>query len=178
MKSRVVPFTIREATADDIPVLAGLIRDAFRTVADRFGLTPENCPKHPSNCSDAWIAAALEQGVTYYVLNVDDHACGCAALELARPGVCYLERLAVLPQFRNRGHGGALAIHVLEQAQALGADRVEIGIIAEDTDLANWYQELGFRQTRTAEFDHLPFTVALMKRALAPNPARLVEVAS
>lgn len=45
---------IREANSQD-SILSGLIRDAFRGVAETFGLTRENCPKHPSNCTDEWI---------------------------------------------------------------------------------------------------------------------------
>lgn len=45
---------IREANSRD-SILSGLIRDAFRGVAETFGLTRENCPKHPSNCTDEWI---------------------------------------------------------------------------------------------------------------------------
>ena len=39
---------IRQATVTDIATLSKIIRLSFRDVADRFGLTPENCPKHPT----------------------------------------------------------------------------------------------------------------------------------
>jgi hypothetical protein len=45
-------FRIREADPDDKVLLTRLIRDSYRDVAERFNLTPENCPKHPSNCND------------------------------------------------------------------------------------------------------------------------------
>lgn len=41
---------IREADIADITLLSSIIRNSYQTVAVRFGLTPENCPKHPSNC--------------------------------------------------------------------------------------------------------------------------------
>ena len=43
---------IREAGFNDISLLAGLVRECFQDVAERFGLTLENCPKHPSHCTD------------------------------------------------------------------------------------------------------------------------------
>jgi len=46
---------IREADSHEISLLSHLIRKAYRGIAERFNLTPENCPKHPSNCSDEWI---------------------------------------------------------------------------------------------------------------------------
>ncbi len=39
---------------------------------------------------------------------------------------------------------------------------MEIGIIAEHTELLNWYLKLNFKKTRIAEFDHLPFNVAFL----------------
>ena len=44
-------IVIRKAHSHDVSVLSGLIRDSFCDVAERFGITPENCPKHPSNLS-------------------------------------------------------------------------------------------------------------------------------
>lgn len=43
---------IREATRDDVPLLTGLICQSFRDLVERFGLTQENCPSHPSNTSE------------------------------------------------------------------------------------------------------------------------------
>ena len=64
-------IVIRVATLDGVVLLAGLVRTAFRDVAERFGLTPDNCPTHPSNCTPGWIETALDDGVTYYVLDMD-----------------------------------------------------------------------------------------------------------
>ena len=55
-------FAIRNATRADIALLATIIRDSFRDVADRFDLTSQNCPTHPSNCTTEWIEKALEKG--------------------------------------------------------------------------------------------------------------------
>ena len=154
---------ITDAAADDADRLADVIRRASRDVAERFGVTAENCPKHPSHCTAEWVDAAMGKGVRFYVLESDGAACGCVALEPAKPNVCYLERLAVLPEFRRRGFGAALVRHALEQAKALGAGRVEIGIIAEHTELKSWYARLGFVVEREAvTFEHLPFKVTFM----------------
>jgi hypothetical protein len=50
---------IRKADSSDIGLLAGLVRECFQDVAARFGLTLENCPKHPSHCSDERIERDL-----------------------------------------------------------------------------------------------------------------------
>nr|MDO8082994.1 GNAT family N-acetyltransferase [Candidatus Freyarchaeota archaeon] len=153
---------IREATRDDVSLLTTIIRNSFRDVAERFDLTPENCPTHPSNCTEEWINSALDKGITYYILENDSKPCGCVSLELARPEVCYLERLAVLPECRRKGFGGALVRHILEETLKKKARRVEIGIIAKHTELKEWYEKLGFSVKETVHFNHLPFDVTFM----------------
>jgi GNAT superfamily N-acetyltransferase len=84
------------------------------------------------------------------------------ALEKASPDVCYLERLAVLPGHRGRGYGKMLVEHIFDEAASNGSNRLEIGIIAADTRLRNWYGKFGFVLKGTKTFDHLPFVVAFM----------------
>ena len=158
---------IRSAGTDDGPVLADIIRESFRHVAEKLGLTPDNAPTHPSNCKAAWVQAALDKGVRYYILDGDEPACGCVALERHDEEVCYLERLAVLPRSQRQGHGAALARHAIQEARALGADRVEIHIIAEETELEAWYARLGFVVARRGvTLQHLPFEVTYMAMTL------------
>jgi N-acetylglutamate synthase-like GNAT family acetyltransferase len=161
-----MPFVIREATPQEVPELVEIIRTAFQDVAVRFVLTEENCPKHPSNCHAAWIADALEKGVRYFVLDLEGVSRGCVALEQAGSEVCYLERLAVLPDQRRRGFGRALVEHVLYEAKMGGALRVDIGIISDHTELRDWYREIGFADQKTTSFPHLPFQVLFMSMAL------------
>jgi N-acetylglutamate synthase-like GNAT family acetyltransferase len=153
---------IRKAKSSDVPVLSQLIRDSFRDVAERFNLTSENCPKHPSNCTDGWIEEDFSRGVTYYMLECNGTAVGCVALEKARPDLYYLERLAVLPRSRRNGFGLRLVKHVVAEAGGLEAKQISIGIISEDAELRNWYQKIGFVEEGTKEFEHLPFLVTFM----------------
>jgi N-acetylglutamate synthase-like GNAT family acetyltransferase len=153
---------IRAGTQKDIGVLTEIIRSSFRDVADRFGLTQENCPTHPSNCTAEWIQGDMDRGVTYFILEDSGFASGCVALELAGSKLCYLERLAVRPPRRRRGFGRALVYYVLAEAKHSGARRVSIGIIAEQTELKSWYQKIGFIEAKTKEFAHLPFRVTFM----------------
>ena len=153
---------IRKADNRDISLLSGVIREAFLDVAERFALTPENCPKHPSNCTDSWIERDFARGVDYYILEGGGTALGCVALERANAEICYLERLAVLPAERNRGIGHALVDHVFFEAKALGCRHISIGIIADHSELKIWYKKLGFVEGETKEFPHLPFRVTFL----------------
>ena len=157
---------IRAGAQKDIGILTEIIRSSFRDVADRFGLTQENCPTHPSNCTADWIQGNMDRGVTYFILEDNGFASGCVALEMAGPKLCYLERLAVRPPRRRRGFGRALVNYVLAEAKRSGARRVSIGVIAEQTELKSWYQKIGFIEAKTKEFAHLPFRVTFMSCAV------------
>lgn len=157
---------IREAGRQDVPVLTGIIRESFSTVACRLGLTRENCPKHPSNCTDEWVAGAIAEGVAYWLLEEDGMPVGCVALEDAGEGVGYLERLAVLPACRHQGHGRRLVAQVFAEAAPRSIARISIGIIAEERVLREWYESLGFEEAETKVFDHLPFDVLFMSAAV------------
>ncbi len=147
----------------DTDLVAGLIRRSFADVAERFQLTPENCPKHPSNYTGEWVARDLERGVGYFILTTDGAAIGCVGVEQASQAICYMERLAVLPEHRGRGYGTRLARFAMNQAKEMGAASVGIGIIAADTGLKHFYRTLGFVEGETKNFPHLPFDVAFMR---------------
>ena len=150
------------ATSADTGRLAEIIRSSFADVAARFGLTPLNCPKHPSNCTQEWIEKDLARGVRYFVLNTGGLAVGCVGVEPASESTCYMERLAVLPAHRGKGYGTRLARQAIQQARALGAAQVGIGIMAVDAGLQRFYNALGFEAGATKTFAHLPFEVMFM----------------
>ncbi len=153
---------IRKAGADDAPNLCRMIRKSYQDVARRFGLNAENCPKHPSNYTQQWVETDFSRGVTYYLLEVENLPLGCAALEAVDENLCYLERLAVLPEARGMGYGRKLAEHVLKEAGAKGIRSASIGIIAAQTELKQWYKRIGFMEGETRTFEHLPFRVTFM----------------
>ena len=153
---------IRKAGADDVPNLCRVIRKSYHDVARRFGLNAKNCPKHPSNYTQQWVEMDFSRGVTYYLLEVKNLPLGYAALEVVDEVLCYLERLAVLPEAREKGYGRKLAEHVLKEARAKGIRSASIGIIAAQTELKQWYKRIGFTEGETKAFEHLPFNVTFM----------------
>ena len=164
---------IREATIKDSEVLAGIIRNSFRDVALRFSLTKDNCPRHPSNYTSSRIESDILRGIRYFILYMDGNPTGCVGIESPDTDVCYLERLSVLPGMRGRHFGIRLVRHVLDCAASKGAGRVSIGIIAEHTELKEWYESLGFVETQIKSFPHLPFKVCMMEiRKSADNASQ------
>lgn len=147
-------------------MLAHLIRNSYRDVAERFNLTPQNCPKHPSNCTPEWVEKDMNRGVSYYCLDLDEESIGCVAFEKASTQEGYLERLAVMPEYRQRGFGKALVDHVFNFARSTGICRIGIGIISGQQELKQWYMKMGFVEQEIKMFSHLPFKVSLLAYTL------------
>jgi N-acetylglutamate synthase-like GNAT family acetyltransferase len=168
----VMTAKIRICIKEDTRILAEIIRRSFQDVAERFGLTEENAPRHPSNCTVNWVRKDMERGVTYFAIENRNRVVGCVALQRANSEVCYLERLAVLPNHRRRGFGKALVEHVLLEARLVGAHCVSIGIIAEHTELKDWYKRLGFSEGESKKFPDLPFGVTVMTYEVGKSSQR------
>ncbi len=93
---------------------------------------------------------------------------GFVAVERADASLYYMELLAVLPEYRHSGYGTRLVAFVLDHVRHAGGQKLSIGIINEHKVLKDWYVMLGFAETSTSTFPHLPFAVCFMERALSP----------
>ena len=134
-----------------------------------FGLDADNCPKHPSFCTEAWIEADLARGERYFIIEDGTDPVGCVAYENPSAGLAYLNRLSVLPAYRQRGVGARLVRHIVEHARAASIKTISIGVIGEHTELQRWYRNLGFTDGETKRFPHLPFSVKYMAYALSSS---------
>ncbi|TDO97940.1 acetyltransferase (GNAT) family protein [Marinomonas balearica] len=149
-------------TEDDAEVISWIISESNKDVAEQFGINIENNPKHPSFCNKDWVLADFQRGEEYFMYEKDSVGLGCVAFESPRLGVAYLNRLSVLPMYRQSGIGEALVKHIIQYSETKNIQRVSIGIIAEHTKLKNWYLKLGFIEGEIKTFPHLPFDVQYM----------------
>ena len=157
---------IRGATSEDLVTIAMLVSESNKDVALTFGLNAENCPKHPSFCTEAWVKADMARGETYFILEEASKPVACVAYESPRAGLAYLNRLSVLPAHRRLGAGARLVHHVIQHSRAAAIATISIGVIGEHIELQRWYKKLGFKDGETKQFSHLPFSVKYMAYAL------------
>ncbi|HOJ78589.1 MAG TPA: GNAT family N-acetyltransferase [Bacillota bacterium] len=143
-----------------------VIRNSFLTVAEELNLTKENCPTNPAFVEFSDLKVLRDKGVWFYGLFVDEVQIGFVAVEKANEEVYYLEKLAVLPQYRHRGYGRRLMDFVSEQVKSWNGRKLSIGIINENERLKRWYQQYGFVEQSQKRFPHLPFTVCFMEKLL------------
>lgn len=159
-------MVIEQADTTDAHLLASIVSESNKDVARLFGIDIHNAPKHPSFCKPEWILDELARGQKFLIYRDHGIAKGCVAIELPDENTAYLNRLAVLSQYRHNGIGSLLVKHILEVAKDKGVDIVSIGIIAQHNLLKTWYQKLGFECGTIKKFDHLPFDVLYMQYAL------------
>ncbi|NOX34160.1 MAG: GNAT family N-acetyltransferase [Deltaproteobacteria bacterium] len=153
---------IIQASSDHVVLIAALVSDANKDVASQFNLTNENAPKHPSFCTSDWIKEDFDRGVIYFIFERSNKPVGCVAFEAPIQNVAYLNRLSVIPSARNRGIGNKLVLHHIHYSKKNAISKVSIGIIAQHTELKNWYKRIGFQSGETKQFEHLPFEVCYM----------------
>lgn len=165
----IVKVVDERALAACLPV----IRRAFRTVMDDMGLTEKDVPTSAAFMTLDTLRTLWASGTQTFALIESGRPVGCVSLRPAsRMGVFDLERLAVAPEARHRGHGTALLDQAFAVARAEGATVVSIGIIEENSMLKQWYEAYGFVACGTRTFDHLPFTVCFMEKPVVGHRAR------
>jgi GNAT superfamily N-acetyltransferase len=142
-----------------------VICDSFKTVALEFGLDERNCPTHPSLMTLDKLLE-LEKKSKLFGLFLDNYQAGFLAVEKADDRVYCLDKLAVLPEHRHKGYGWKLVEFVFNNVKKQNGEKVSLGMINESEVLKDWYKKLGFRETGTKIFEHLPFTVCYMERHL------------
>ena len=158
--------SIRPANHHDAEMIAFIVRQGHKDVAEKFGLTMENNPKHPSFYTKVWVLSDMDRGEEYFLYQDKGVNCGCVAFEQPSSDLSYLNRLSVLPEYRRKGIGEQLVRHVIEYSRTKKVQMVSIGIIAEHTLLKEWYLKLGFVENETKSFEHLPFDVTYMRYAV------------
>ena len=142
---------------------AEVIRKSFATVAAEFGLTEQNCPNHTSFIRAERLRAQYKSGYAMYGLYEDARLVGYVSLSGNRGASFEIHNLAVLPEYRHRGHGTALVDFCKAAARESGAEKIVIGIIRENARLRSWYVARGFASVGSVRDEHLPFAIEFME---------------
>ncbi len=159
---------IRAITKEDIPECVKVIRTSFLTVAEEFGITPENSPYFTAFATDeakvlSWMD---EQHRPMYGYFADGRMAGYYNLALPSKGECELGSLCVLPEYRHSGIGEALLNDAQARAKELGCTIMKLSIVEENKVLRKWYEDHGFIHTCTKKFDFFSFTAGYLEKEL------------
>jgi predicted N-acetyltransferase YhbS len=131
-------LVLREATDADIPTVVDITRAAF---SEYIGLLDP-----PSGVQKETVENVRENLASGHsvLAQLDGEVVGCVFYK-PEPEYVYLGRLAVLPEFRQRGVGGALVAYVERRAHELDRARVRLGVRIALPQLRARYERLGYR---------------------------------
>jgi len=140
-----------------------VIQVSFLTVAKELNLTKENTPTNPAFITIEKLLESIEKNVDFFIACENNKICGCVGIQQGKEkDEYYIERLAVLPEYRHKQYGKKLLDKAIEEIKKKKGKYISIGIIDENTQLKNWYLDYGFIEKGSRHFDHLPFTVCFM----------------
>ena len=159
---------IREMERNDISACVNVIRAAFATVADEFGITAENAPRFTAFATDKMRLEwhFLHEKRPMFVYMLDGQIVGYYSLLMQDSNECELNNLSVLPDYRHNGIGAQLLQHAFEYAKLHDCTVMNIGIVEENQVLRKWYEGFGFVHTGTKKFDFFPFTCGYLVRQI------------
>lgn len=137
-------FTIRAATAADVPLILTLIRElaeferlAHEVVADEVQFSRQLFGERPA--AEVLLAESATGEAAGFALFFPNFS-----TFLGRPGI-YLEDLFIRPAWRKRGIGRALLQRIAALAVERGCGRVEWAVLDWNENAIEFYQKLGAR---------------------------------
>jgi len=152
----------------DLSTVVHVLNASHGTVAKQFGFTVETNPTNNAFIDEATLRLQLNSGIRLYGLTVDDELIGCIAVEESTKEVAtyYIEKVSVLPEYRNQGYGIELMDFATDLIRQTGGKYVSIALIDSHAKLKSWYLTQGFHQTGIKKYEHLPFSVCFMSKQL------------
>ena len=146
-----------------------MIRDATAADADAVYRLEADCLG-----PDAWSRALVESGVcgdvptVHYLVVEDDGEVTAYAAASIVADVAELQRIAVLPSSRRRGHATALLQAVFERAAAGHVDRLLLEVRETNADALAFYAAGGFVEVdRRPRYYRDGSTAIVLRRPLA-----------
>jgi ribosomal protein S18 acetylase RimI-like enzyme len=145
---------IRLWTPADLPTIQRLLLETWLDAYGSFIPREDLAGYLDTQYSQAKLEALYaDPDVTGLVAEVDGAVAGYAKLYHARAAQrFYVHQLYVLPGRQGLGLGHRLMACAEERARELGADRIWLGVMVQNTQAVTWYKKMGFTVTETAPF--------------------------
>lgn len=155
---------LRIESKEQLNICLDIIHKSFQTVADELNLTKDNCPSHTAFIPIEKLISQFENNTPMFLYQYNGNFVGYFSLSVNDDSV-ELNNLAVLPAYRHLGIGKELVDYAIAYSKnIIGASKIKIGIVEENSILKEWYERIGFVHIGTNKFEHLPFTVGFMEK--------------
>lgn len=134
------------------------VRTAFREYADWLGVNLAFQGDFEQELAGLPGKYAPPEG-RLIVARSDNALAGTIALRTLGDGVCEMKRLFVRPAFRGNGLGRRLVERLIDEARAIGYQRMRLDTLASMTDAVKLYKATGFQVIPAYYFNPLPDVV-------------------
>lgn len=158
---------IKPIVESDLLSCLNVIHSGYETIAVEFGLTEENCPdRGRANLPLNKLVSEFEKSRLMFGYFIENKIIGFLSLGIVDNGICKINDILVLPEYRHKGYGKELLDYSKTKANELGASKITLGMIDDNKKLKDWYIENGFVNVGFKKFDKAPFVVGYMECSL------------
>lgn len=158
---------IKQIKKSDLMSCLEVFHCGYETVAIEFGLTEDNCPdRGRANLPFDKLLSEFENGTLMFGYFLENKIIGFLGLKIDDNGVCKLNDIIILPEYRRKGYGKELLEFCKIKALELGASKITLGMIDDNRELKIWYIKNGFINAGFKKYDKAPFTVGFMEHSL------------
>lgn len=131
-----------------------LIRGSFKTAAESLVIREETFPSYGAYYTFQKMMNDVSKGIQFIGAyeSTTKSLIGVIGYYQTMNNVGKLVKLSVAMNYRHKGIGKRLLYEADYRCMNLGCKRVEIGYIAENTALAQWYVGLGYKEGKTKPY--------------------------
>ena len=154
---------IQEIKEEELAKCLKVIRESYNLVAEQFKLTKENCPKRGH--ADLTLEELKKQyidGIKMYGYYDNNIIVGFISLKLKDDSV-KIKDIVILPNYQNKGIGTKMLNYAKKKTLEYNKSKIELGMIADNKKLKEWYEHNDFILTSTHQFPEAPFVTGYME---------------
>src|ERR1035437_6600866 len=88
----------------DLAAIVKVLNVSHGTVANDFGFTKDNNPSNNAFIDEQTLRTQLINGINLYAMSINSKLVACIAIEKSTKEIdtYYIEKVSVIPEFRNR----------------------------------------------------------------------------
>ena len=159
-------MTIQKVEARDAKLVSDIIGKSFEEQARILQMNEQQYPYYVAFEKPEAVIKAMENGEAVCLLMDSERAIGTIRCNVDNNDSTkgYINRLAVLPQYRKNGYGKLLMDFAEDMLKKCGVMDIEISIVRQFDRLQVFYEMLGYAVTKDVTYSFFPFECRYMEK--------------